>query len=238
MEHIRIKSSPKGRNNMLEQVENKIQELKKLRAEEYYKKKDADLKAWGLTAKVDGKKVTPIIVTDEEYEELVRASNGVGKSGRNPVANMLNILAWLILVVSAVAGAVAAVLNEDYAVVSFTLAVIIGAVVAVIFAGLAEAIKLLQQLLDGRTLEKPDPSLVKKPEIKKAQPAKPAAQAPMYVPYPAQGQTYMYPYPVYAAPQPGVPGQPVSPAYTPENLQAYYQQPVETPIAEEVFPGK
>ena len=43
---------------MLEQVENKIQELKKLRAEEYYKKKDADLKAWGLTAKVDGKKVS------------------------------------------------------------------------------------------------------------------------------------------------------------------------------------
>ena len=43
---------------MLEQVENKIQELKKLRAEEYYKKKDADLRAWGLTTKVDGKKVT------------------------------------------------------------------------------------------------------------------------------------------------------------------------------------
>ncbi len=227
---------------MLEQVENKIQELKKLRAEEYYKKKDADLKAWGLTAKVDGKKVTPIIVTDEEYEELVKASNGVGKTGRNPVANMLNILAWLIIVVSAVAGAVAAALSENYAVVAFTVAVIIGAIIAVIFTGLAEAIKLLQQLLDGRTLEKPDPSLVKKPEIKKAQPASPAspaAQAPMYVPYPAQGQTYMYPYPVYAAPQPAVHGQaqPV-PAYTPENLQVYYQQPVETPIAEEVFPGR
>jgi len=61
----------------------------------------------------------------------------------------------------------------------------------------------------------------------------------MYVPYPAQGQTYMYPYPVYAAPQPAVPGQPQPiPAYTTENLQVYYQQPVETPIAEEVFPGK
>lgn len=226
---------------MLEQVENKIQELKKLRAEEYYKKKDADLKAWGLTSKVDGKKVTPIIVTDEEYEELVKASNGVGKTGRNTVANMLNILAWLIVVVGAVAGAVAAALNEDYAVVAFTVSVIIAAIIAVIFAGLAEAIKLLQQLLDGRTLEKPDPSLAKKPEIKKSQPstAKPAAQAPMYVPYPAQGQTYMYPYPVYAAPQPGIPGQPQTfPTYSPENLQVYYQQPVETPIAEEVFPGK
>ncbi len=223
---------------MLEQVENKIQELKKIRAEEYYKKKDADLKAWGLTAKVDGKKVTPIIVTDEEYEELVKASNGVGKTGRNPVANMLNVLAWLIIVVSAVAGAVAAALSDNYAVVAFTVSVIIGAIIAVIFAGLAEAIKLLQQLIDGRTLEKPDPSLVKKPEIKKAQPANPTTQAPMYVPYPAQGQTYMYPYPVYAAPQPAVPGQPVPPAYTPENLQVYYQQTAETPIAEEVFPGK
>lgn len=222
---------------MLEQVENKIQELKKLRAEEYYKKKDEDLKAWGLTTKVDGKKVTPIIVTDEEYEELVKASNGVGKTGRNAVANMLNILAWLIIVVGVIAGAVAAVLSETYAVIAFTVSVIIAAIVAVIFTGLAEAIKLLQQLIDGRSLEKPDPSLVKKPEIKKAQPQKPAAQAPMYVPYPAQGQTYMYPYPVYAAPQPAVPGQPV-PVYTPENLQSYYQQPVETPIAEEVFPGK
>ena len=222
---------------MLEQVENKIQELKKLRAEEYYKKKDEDLKAWGLTAKVDGKKVTPIIVTDEEYEELVKASNGVGKTGRNAVANMLNILAWLVIVVGAVAGAVAAALSENYAVVAFTVSVIIAAIVAVIFAGLAEAIKLLQQLLDGKTLERPDPSLVKKPDIKKAPAAKPAAQAPMYVPYPAQGQTYMYPYPVYAAPQPAVPGQPV-PAYTPENLQVYYQQPVEPPIAEEVFPGR
>ena len=222
---------------MLEQVELKIQELKKLRAEEYYKKKDEDLKAWGLTAKVDGKKVTPIIVTDEEYEELVKASNGVGKVGRNAVANMLNVLAWLILVVGAVAGAVAASLSESYAIVAFTVSVIIAAIIAVIFAGLAEAIKLLQQLIDTKTTERPDPSLVKKPEIKKPQSAKPAAQAPMYVPYPAQGQTYMYPYPVYAAPQPGVPGQP-APAYTPENLQVYYQQPVEAPIADEVFPGR
>ena len=222
---------------MLEQVEKKIQELKRLRAEEYYQKKDADLKAWGLTTKVDGKKVTPIIVTDEESEELVKASNGVGKSGRNPVANMLNILAWLVIVLGAVAGAVASALSTDYSVIAFTVSLIIAAIIAVIFTGLAEAIKLLQQLLDGKTLEKPDPSLVKKPQIKKNTAAKPAEQAPMYIPYPAQGQ--MYPYPVYAAPQAAVPGQnqPV-PAYTPENLQAYYQQPAQTPISQEVFPGK
>ena len=227
---------------MLEQVENKIQELKKLRTEEYYKKKEEDLKAWGLTTKVDGKKVTPIIVTDEEYEELVKASNGVGKVGRNTVANMLNIFSWLILVIGAIAGAVAASLSDDYAIIAFTLSMGIAAIIAVIFTGLSEAIKLLQQLLDGRTLEKPDPSLVKKPQIKKADKAAAAVaptQAPMYVPYPAQGQNYAYPYPVYAAPQPAVPGQtqPVA-AYTPENLQAYYQQPITETIAEEVFNGK
>lgn len=219
---------------MLEQVENKIQELKKLRAEEYYKKKDADLRAWGLTTKVDGKKVTPIIVTDEEYEELVKASSGVSKAGRNAVANLLNVLSWLILVLGAVAGAVAAILSEEYSVIAFTASVLVATIIAVIFLGLAEAIKLLQQLLDGKTLEKPDSSLVKKPSVKKATPVKPAAQTPMYVPYPSQGQN-MYPYPVYAVPQPVAPGQ--GPAYnTPETLQAYYQPPVVP--TEEIFPGK
>ena len=33
---------------MLEQVELKIQELQKAQAEEYYKKKEADLRSWGL----------------------------------------------------------------------------------------------------------------------------------------------------------------------------------------------
>ena len=45
----------------------------------------------------------------------------------------------------------------------------------------------------------------------------------MYVPYPAQNQTYVYPYPVYAAQQPAA-AQPANVAYTPEGVQAYYQQ--------------
>lgn len=218
---------------MLEQVELKIQELKKLRAQEYYKKKDADLKAWGLTTKVDGKKVTPIIVTDDEYEELVKASNGVGKVGRNPVSNLLNILSIAILVIGLIAGIVIADLNSDFAIVSFTLTMIVAAIISVLFRGIAEAIRLLQQLIDGRTLERPDPAAVKKPQVKKAaQKPSAAAQSPMYVPYPAQGQSYMYPYPVYAAPaQAPVPAsQPV--AYTPESLQAYYQQPYQAPAKE------
>ena len=60
---------------MLEQVENKIQELQRLQKEEYYKKKDEDLLEWGLTSKKDGKKKIPVIVTDDEYEALIEASS-------------------------------------------------------------------------------------------------------------------------------------------------------------------
>ena len=215
---------------MLEQVELKIQELKKLRAEEYYKKKDEDLKAWGLTTKVDGKKVTHIIVTDEEYEELVKASNGVGKAGRNAVANLLNVLSLVIMIIGIVAGVIAADLSEGSSVLSFTLAVIIACIVAVLFRGVSEAIRLLQQLIDGRTLERPDPAALKKPQVKKA-PQKQPAQAPMFVPYPAQGQNYVYPYPVYAAQGNLPPQAPQMPAYSPENIQAYYQQPAQAPEA-------
>lgn len=216
---------------MLEQVENKIQELKKLRAEEYYKKKDADLKSWGLTTKTDGKKVTPIIVTDEEYEELVKASNGVGKIGRNSVSIMLNVLAIGILIVGVIVGILVADLSDNSSILAFTASVAVAGIIAVIFRGIAEAIRLLQQIIDSKPLEKPDPAAFKKPQVKKAGAPKhpaavPAPQSPMYVPYPAQNQTYVYPYPVYAAqPQQQAavpPSQNV--AYTPEGVQAYYQQ--------------
>lgn len=220
---------------MLEQVEIKLQELKKLRAEEYYKKKDADLKAWGLTTKTDGKKVTPIIVTDEEYEELVKASNGVGKIGRNPVAIALNVLSIGIIVVGVLVGILVADFVEASSILVFTACIAVAAILAVIFRGLAEAIRLLQQLIDYKPSEKPDPAAFKKPQVKKAGTAKmpqqqtpvtPQPQAPVYVPYPAQNQTYVYPYPVYPAQQPApAPAQPANNmAYTPENIQAYYQQ--------------
>lgn len=225
---------------MLEQVEIKIQELKKLRAEEYYKKKDADLKAWGLTTKTDGKKVTPIIVTDEEYEELVKASNGVGKIGRNSIAIMLNVLSIVILAVGGIAGIVAADLIEGSSILVFSASMVIAAIIAVLFRGIAEAIRLLQQIIDGKPLDKPDPAAFKKPQVKKAgakqpQPAPAASQAPVYAPYPAQNQAYVYPYPVYAAQAPIAPqAQPAANvAYTPEGVQAYYQAPYAQPADEQ-----
>lgn len=221
---------------MLEQVEKKIQDLKNLRAQEYYKKKEEDLKAWGLTTKADGKKVTPIIVTDEEYEELIKASNGISTAGRNSVANTLRLCAWLVLIVSAVAGAVAAALNEGSVVVPFTVSVIIGAIIALVFFGLSEAIRLLQQLLDSREIEKPDTSAVKKPQVQKTAPKAAApADAPMYVPYTSQGQTYAYP--VYAVPHTSADSIKTEAVNTPENLQAFHQ-PVEPPIADEIFNGR
>ena len=223
---------------MLEQVEKKIQDLKDLRAKEYYKKKDEDLKAWGLTTKADGKKITPIIVTDDEYEQLVKAANGIGKTGRNSVANILHACAWLVFVIGAVAGSVAAALSEDYAVIAFTASIIIGAIFALIFMGLTEVIRLLQQLIDSKAFEKPEAEAAKKPQVQKAAAKVSApAPAPMYVPYTSQGQTYAYP--VYAAPQTAEGDKQAAPAFNPENLQAYYQQPViEPPIADEIFNGR
>ena len=45
---------------MLEQVQAKINELQKLQAEEYYKKKEADLREWGLVAKKENGKTAEL----------------------------------------------------------------------------------------------------------------------------------------------------------------------------------
>ena len=99
---------------MLEQVEKKIEELKKIQAREYYKKKDADLDAWGLSSKKDGKKSVPIIVTNDEYEALIKASNGVGGTSRNKTARVLSLLAIVALIFGAIAcGVILAGLKEQ-----------------------------------------------------------------------------------------------------------------------------
>ena len=46
---------------MLEQVEEKIRELKKQQRDEYYKKKDSDLIQWGLTSNKKGSKSAPLV---------------------------------------------------------------------------------------------------------------------------------------------------------------------------------
>lgn len=207
---------------MLEQVDLKIKELKKLRTEEYYKKKDEDLNAWGLTNKKNGKKTTPIIVTDEEYEALIKAANGVGKTGRNSVANTMKFAEIAVLVVGVLGGIAAWSSSDGAGFVWFSFCVIAGIVVALIFKGIAEAIRLLQQLVDLNPIEKPDPSYAKAPQQRYSQPN--VVMQPPVVP--VQVPTYIQP-PIYqASPVP----QPVA--------QPYYQpaapaQPAKSePVAE------
>ena len=200
---------------MLEQVEQKIQELKKLQAEEFYKKKDTDLSTWGLTSKKNGKKSTPIIVTDDEYEALIKASNGVGKSGRNPVANTLKAFSVASVIVSVVAGVTAWFSAKEMGFIWFSIAVLAGIVVSLIFHGLSEAIRLLQQILDQKPLRRPDPLHTR---VQQNQPV--PVQPPVY----AGAQPHIYqassvpqpaPHPYYGVPVQHAAVPPQAPAEAP-----------------------
>ncbi|MBO7320145.1 MAG: hypothetical protein J6V06_09040, partial [Clostridia bacterium] len=120
---------------MLEQVELKIQELQKAQADEYYKKKEEDLRSWGLVSKKENGKVTPLVVTDEEYDALIKASNGVGKSGRNTIAVLLNALAIAVIVVAVIAGFVLEALSDDLGFVYMSIAFVVGLVFAAVLKG-------------------------------------------------------------------------------------------------------
>ncbi|MBQ7295206.1 MAG: hypothetical protein IJW86_10910 [Clostridia bacterium] len=186
---------------MLNQVENKLQELNKKKAEQYYKKKESDLEIWGLTAK---KGEPPIIVSDEEYDALVKASNGL--SSRNGVAVLLNIVSIVTIIFSIIGAFLFYVLSAENGFFYSVLIVICGIIFATILGGLAEAVKLLQQLIDDKPIDVPN-------EFKhKQQPQQPVMyQPPVY-------QQPVYQTPVY---QPPVFTQP--PVY-----QQQYQAPQQT----------
>lgn len=210
---------------MLEQVQAKIAELQKIQAEEYYKKKEADLRAWGLVAKKENGKVTPIIVTDEEYNALIKASNGVGKSGRNGVAVLLNALAVAVIVVAAIAGFVLESLSAELGFVYMSLCFVVGIVLAALLKGVAEAVRLLQQIIDEKPVQAPTEAArrtdVPKPQKVVAVPASELQQG-----FVVQEQTVVY----QQAPQPApqnmqqMPYQPVM--YQQVPYQAVPQQPV------------
>lgn len=134
---------------MLTQVENKIKELKSLKTKEYYKQKDADLHNWGIAKEGKGKKATPIVITNEEYENLIKLSNGVGKTGRNTVAIALRKAATVAMVVCIVAAVTSLFTSASKAFIWFSLWLMAGFAFTTLFRGLSEAIRLLQQILDG-----------------------------------------------------------------------------------------
>lgn len=133
---------------MLEQVDSKIKELKEQQKVEYYKKKDEDLLDWGLSSKRDGKRTIPIIVTDEEYEALIEASSGLKSAGRNKIASLLNATSIMVIALGLIIGGVLAAFSDGIGAVYFSVSVVVALLVYLLFKGLAEAITLLQQLID------------------------------------------------------------------------------------------
>lgn len=237
---------------MLEQVQAKINELQKLQAEEYYKKKEADLREWGLVSKKENGKTTPIVVTDEEYNALIKASNGVGKSGRNSVAVLLNALSLSVIVVAAIAGFVLETLSDELGFVYMSLCFVIGIVFAAVLKGVAEAVRLLQQIIDekpvqapteaARRIDAPVPQkFVAVPGNDSQQPVAVQEQTVVYhqVPQPAPQAPYQQPM-MYQQPYQAVPQQNASaqPAYQQAPYQpSYSSYPFEeTYIAQENAP--
>lgn len=155
---------------MLDQVEDKIRELEKMQRDEYNNMKKADLEQWGLTTRKAGGKNAPLVVTDEEYEALVKASNGVGMPSRNPVSKMLNVAALCVLSLGIIVGFALLNFVNEIGWIYLIVSVLIGVILSLIFRGLSEAIRLLQQLADKnlRTEEKAD--VVAAPEFPSEQP--------------------------------------------------------------------
>lgn len=199
---------------MVIQVENKIKELQELRSKEYYKQKDADMENWGIAKEGKGKKATPIVITDEDYERLIKTANGVGKTGRNPVAIRLSKAASISMIVCAVAAVVALITSKGF--VSASLWIMGGLVLFVLFKGIAEAIRLLQQLLDGgntsEIIKKEAPVITTAPVMPAYAPVQPPIyqQYPAYVQYPQGYYAPVAPAPQQAAPAPAV--TPVAPS--------------------------
>ncbi len=184
---------------MTERVAEKIQELKRIQSEEYYKKKDADLYAWELTEKDERGKEVPITITNEEYEALIAASNGVNTlASRNNVAKGLNVIAVCTIVVGFIIGFALMTFAESSGFVYFSITMLLSLLMAALFWGLAEAIKLLQQLIDRKTAERP--AEVADAPVSQTQAQPQPQQIPVQMPV-AAARPQAPQYPAYVQPQ-------------------------------------
>ena len=225
---------------MSERVDLKIQELKRIQAEEYYKKKDADLYAWELTEKNEKGKEVPITISDEEYEALISASNGVNMlASRNNVAKALNVVAVATIVIGFIVGfALMTFAENGFGFGYLSITMLISVLMAAMFWGLAEAIKLLQQLIDGKTHERPSadyqPAARPQAPVQTAVQPQPAMQIPVQQPVARpQYQGYVPVQPVMQ-PQPQAQYQvtyttatPPFVQMNPQQFQAVQPQPVQ-----------
>ena len=225
---------------MTEKVELKLQELKRIQSEEYYKKKDADLYAWELTEKNEKGKEVPITISDEEYEALISASNGVNMlASRNNVAKALNVVAVATIVIGFIVGfALMTFAENGFGFGYLSITMLISVLMAAMFWGLAEAIKLLQQLIDGKTHERPSadyqPAARPQAPVQTAVQPQPAMQIPVQQPVARpQYQGYVPVQPVMQ-PQPQAQYQvtyttatPPFVQMNPQQFQAVQPQPVQ-----------
>lgn len=136
---------------MLSQVEGKIQELNEAQRQEYQKRKKAYLEELGIQS--DGKNKSNLVITDEEYEELLKASFGTGTAGINKTARAMNVCTGLTLALGIVAGIAAAVFSQSLGFIYFSVIVFAAILVAMIFKGIGESIRLQQQLIDMKLIE-------------------------------------------------------------------------------------
>lgn len=139
---------------MVEQVEVKLQQLRQQQKEEYNRKKAADLAEWGFSDSKKGKNgKVPLIITDDEYEALIEASAGIKEYSRNSIASLLNICSIAIFAIGIILGIVLGSFADSLGFVYFSVTFIISAVLAVLFRGVSEAVRLLQQLIDMKRSE-------------------------------------------------------------------------------------
>ncbi len=216
---------------MTEKVELKIEELQKLRAEEYYRKKDADLRGWELTEKNEKGKEMPLAISDEEYEELIKASSGISSlNSRNGVAKFLEGVSLTCLALGIVVGFALMAFKQNLGFVWFTVSILVSFLLYAVFKGLSEILKLLQRIIDSKPNEKPAETRTADSQVK-------APQAQVQ-PQPQQYQNYIQVQPqaqpqyqvAYTTPAPPQYVQ-VTPPYQPYVQQpVQYQQPVQQPI--------
>lgn len=136
---------------MIEPVEKKIQEINLKKKKALKKEKKDNLLRWGFDGKKKNKRDIPLILTDEEYDAILEAEksySGAVKSDKNPLANILGVLAIAAVVIGIVAGVVFYQVAAEMGFIYFTISVVLGTMIGVIFYALSEIVKMLQQLVD------------------------------------------------------------------------------------------
>ena len=136
---------------MLSQVENKVQELNEQKKQDYKVRKQAFLEELELVA---GKKNRPDpVITDEEYEELLKASFSTKTGGMNKTAKLMKVCSGLVLTLGIVAAIATAAFSESLGFVYFSVIVFAAILVSFLFKGIGESIRLQQQLIYMKLLE-------------------------------------------------------------------------------------